>query len=152
MYEIDQSGKIEQTARPTVIAFSNGRKGSLLILPKEKQIIQKIYRKAGKPRVFIIQVFSALVYLLIEKSKLNKETVFTIDKEYPKYDSLIKSYIIQLSLKRKRIKILPEQIKFQNIGKKSKAHTVANSAYKKRRSSIKVTSQDVLGLILQYNS
>jgi len=46
--EIDQSGKIENTAKPTVIAFSGKRDKSLIIFAGEKQKLQNHFRKIGK--------------------------------------------------------------------------------------------------------
>ena len=67
---IDQSGKIEDTAKPTVLAFSNRTSGSIIIRAIEKRKLQNIYRKAGKPKTFIVQVFASMVYLLIKFHKL----------------------------------------------------------------------------------
>lgn len=79
-YQIDQSGKIEQTSKVTVIALSNSKQASIILKAKDKRDLQGIFRQAGKPKVFTIQVFSALTYLLgtisftlFAKKKLSKE-------------------------------------------------------------------------------
>jgi len=59
-YQIDQSGKIEQTNKVTIVAFSNDKSGSVMLSASDKRALQEIYRKAGKPRVFPTQVFAAL--------------------------------------------------------------------------------------------
>lgn len=56
-YQIDQSGKIEQTNKLTIVAFSNDKSGSVLLSASDKRVLQEIYRKAGKPRVFPTQTF-----------------------------------------------------------------------------------------------
>ena len=38
--EIDQSGKVEETNKPTVIGFSNSLQRTILITAKEKQKLQ----------------------------------------------------------------------------------------------------------------
>lgn len=42
-YQIDQSGKIEQTERHTVVACINGKKASVLLNRKEKRVLQKMF-------------------------------------------------------------------------------------------------------------
>ena len=69
--EIDQSGKIENTSKNTVIAFSNEIFGSILVKAKDKREIQKIFRKIGKPRIFVYRLFAILIFLLI-KNHLKK--------------------------------------------------------------------------------
>lgn len=63
--EIDQSEKIEYTHKNTVVAFSNGISGSIIIKSKEKRKIQEIFRKAGKPKIFVYDLFAALIFILL---------------------------------------------------------------------------------------
>ncbi|HEX9722115.1 MAG TPA: hypothetical protein VGA53_02520 [Candidatus Paceibacterota bacterium] len=65
--EIDQSGKIENTSKDTIIAFSNGIRKAIRISSVDKREIQAIFRRTGKPRIFVYKFFSILVFLLIEK-------------------------------------------------------------------------------------
>ncbi|MBD3279668.1 MAG: hypothetical protein GF390_03080 [Candidatus Pacebacteria bacterium] len=37
--EIDQSGKVEYTSHDTVLAFSNGKQGSIFLPAKDKKIL-----------------------------------------------------------------------------------------------------------------
>ena len=50
---IDQSSKIEYTNKDTVIAYSNHKQKSLIIKAKDKRKVQKMFREAGKPDIFI---------------------------------------------------------------------------------------------------
>ncbi|PJC54504.1 MAG: hypothetical protein CO028_02040 [Candidatus Levybacteria bacterium CG_4_9_14_0_2_um_filter_35_21] len=148
-YQIDQSGKIEQTNKITVIAYSNGKHGSVKIAARDKKYLQDIYRKAGKPKSFIIQVFSALLYLLLEKSKLEK-TMLVVDKEYPGHEAIIKSYLVQIANKRGKIKLSPGEIRFGLVGKSSNCHGVASKAFKANRADFSVNKEEILSLILLY--
>lgn len=81
-YQIDQSGKIEQTNKKTVLAISNGKTYSVLLKAKDKRLLQDIFRTLfNKQRQFIYEVFSALLFILISNSK--SEGRIVIDKEYP---------------------------------------------------------------------
>lgn len=148
-YQIDQSGKIEQTNKVTVIAFSNGKKGSIKLKAKDKRYLQDIYRQAGKPRSYILQVFSALLYLLFEKFKLEKIMVI-IDKEYPGSDDLIRSYLIQLANKKGKIKLSADQLRFGLVGKGSSVHGVASKAFKANKADFSISKEEILSLILLY--
>lgn len=75
-YQIDQSGKIEQTNKRTVIALSNFVQATIMLKAKDKRDLQEIYRLAGKPKVFSTQVFAALTYLLIEKTEINSGIIY----------------------------------------------------------------------------
>ncbi|MDP2951104.1 MAG: hypothetical protein Q8N55_01840 [bacterium] len=41
---IDQSGKIENTNKPTIIAFANGESGAILVGAKDKKKVQEYYK------------------------------------------------------------------------------------------------------------
>lgn len=150
-YQIDQSGKIEQTSKNTVIALSNSTQTSIILKAKDKRDLQSIYRAAGKPKLFSIQVFAALTYLLIENSHVN-DGIMYIDKEYPGYEDIIKSYLVQLINKRGRVKLDPENIRFTLVGKASKAHLFGYKHFKQGKASFKVTKEDILAMILNYES
>ena len=148
-YQIDQSGKIEQTNIITVVAFSNGESGSLLLSAKDKKILQEIFRKANKTKIFSIQVFAALVFLLIKNYMFKNETM-VIDKEYPGHENLIRSYIVQLVNTQPKIKIEASNINFKTIGKSSNAHEVANKCFKNRKAEKNTNFKEVLALVLAY--
>lgn len=148
-FQIDQSGKIEQTNKDTVIAFSNSSKASIILKAKGKRELQDIYRNAGKPKVFSIQVFSALTYLLLEKAKIQRRMIY-LDKEYPGYEDTIKSYLVQLINKRGKIKINTDNIRFELIGKSSNAHLYGYKQWKKGKADFKVTKDHILACVLNY--
>ncbi|KKQ66700.1 MAG: hypothetical protein US86_C0004G0018 [Candidatus Daviesbacteria bacterium GW2011_GWA2_38_24] len=147
--QVDQSGKIEQTNKITIIAFSNGKHGSVKLKASDKRYLQDIYRQAGKSKSFTLQVFSALLYLLFEKFKLEKTMVF-IDKEYPGHEPLIRSYLVQLASKRGKIELTPEDLRFGLVGKGSNAHGVSSKAFKANRADFSIAKEEILSLILLY--
>ena len=148
-YQVDQSGKIEDTAKLTVVALSNGLQKSIILSAKDKRDLQKTFREAGKPKVFSLQVFAALVYILLEKSQV-KDNVITLDKEYPGHENLIKSYIVQLINKRKKVRLHEGNIRFGLIGKLSPAHNLAYISFKKKRADLKATYNDIIAMVLIY--
>ena len=125
--EIDQSGKIEDTSKDTVVAFSNGKSKSIFISAKDKREIQKIFREIGKPRIFIYKTFAILVFLLV-KDDLKKIKEIIIDEEYPGKENLIKNYLLQ-EIRKARLNFCPDDILFRQIGKKSGAHSVGYLTY-----------------------
>lgn len=149
--EIDQSGKVEETAKDTVVAFADNSKKrtcrSILLPKKEKRKLQRFFRDVGIPRRYAYQVFSALVFLLI-RPYLHRLDRIIIDAEYPGNDVLIRKLIVE------KVRILyrefdPSIIVFQQIGKSSLAHDRAYYTYaKKYKPDMKVTSKEILGAII----
>lgn len=145
--EIDQSGKIEATNKPTVVCFSNSESKSILIKRRGKRQLQEIFRKAGKPRMFVIQTFSCLIYLLL-KDFLPKISQIVIDREYPGYENLIKSYLVQLAKSDSKT-LFSDMIHFTEIGRKSRAHLKAYQDYRKKKANWEAEAEDILGLVLR---
>ncbi len=128
--EIDQSIKIEQTNRDTIIAFSNSKSKTLLISAKIKKELKKIFRQQDKSRVFVYKTFAVLIYILI-KQDLDKIQQIIIDKEYWDKEALIKNLLLQIIRKAGR-EFPKNNISFRQIGKASKAHLLAYSVYSKK--------------------
>lgn len=144
--EIDQSGKIENTRVNTVIAFSDGIRKAILISAKDKRELQKVFRDAGKPLVFVYKTFALLVFLLI-KDDLKNISQIIIDKEYPGWSFQIKDYLLQKI--RKNRAFAKEDIHFTEIGKKSKAHSLAYRIYAGKEKSDKIIRvDDIIKLLL----
>lgn len=150
-FQVDQSGKIEQTNKPTVIAISNSVQASIILNAKDKRELQVIYRTAEKPKVFAIQVFAALTYLLFKNVKIKNRLVY-IDKEYPGHEDIIKSYINQLIKKRREISLDPENIRFTIVGKTSNVHLFGYKHYKIGKGDFRATKDDILAMVLNYIS
>ena len=120
-YEIDQSNKIEQTERDTVIAISNDIKMTILLKRQHKRILQTTFRRHGRQRFFAYLTFSALVALLLKRAKPIHKV--TIDQEYQGHEDLI---IQKISFYLGRLKVNESpKIEFARIGKTSPAHKLA---------------------------
>jgi len=96
--------------------------------------------------MLMIKTFSVLVYILIKDRLKSTDDVY-IDREYEGYNKLIKQIIIDLYEDNGNAAEKPS-LHFANIGKKSRAHFLAINAYRKKKADLKVTSGDVLKLVL----
>lgn len=81
--EIDQSGKIEDTSKATVIAgVGKNWQKSVLISARNKRIIQQVFRQTNQPKLFISKLFAVLIFYLI-KEDFKDISVLMIDRELP---------------------------------------------------------------------
>ena len=119
-YQIDQSGKVEDTSKDTVVAYANDSIGAVILSAKEKRRLQELFRQAGTPRLFIDYVFSALLITLLRS--VNAQHV-TVDIEYPGHTKVIDALVARSTL---------TTIRWQSIGKHSSAHDIAYKVYKKK--------------------
>lgn len=144
-YQIDQSGKIEQTNKNTVLAIANSKTFSILLKAKDKRLLQDIFRTLfNKQRQYVYEVFSALVYLLL--STVRPKVRILIDKEYPGQEDLIK--LLVLKYYDDQGQTAPEDIEFGLVGKSSPAHNAAYKVFKKKIKPTKVvTFEEVVEII-----
>lgn len=145
--EIDQSGKIENTSKDTIIAFSDGIKKAIRIRSNDKREIQAIFRESGRRRIFIYKLFAILIFLLI-RDHLKELDEIVIDEEYSGRESLIKTYLAQ-QIRKVNPSFDLQLISFGRVGKKSGAHFRASEvARRKRNADIEVGMEDVLQYII----
>lgn len=81
--EVDQSGRVEETSRPTALAVANGRKASILITASEKRkvlLALRLARPQWSRKLIRVYVFSVLLYLLLQ-DHLEELTLATVDQE-----------------------------------------------------------------------
>lgn len=140
--EIDQSGKVEKTSKHTYLAFSNDEYYILKITAREKQRLQKYFRKIGKPKLFVYFTFVILLTILLKKIK-NKNHLIVLDKEYPGQDHQIRELI-----KVFYPHFLIENISIRSVGKKSRAHFYAHgAAINKIKPNLVLNASDVLRVL-----
>lgn len=124
-YEIDQSGRVEETNRHTIISVaSESYSYSIKIDSKIKKLVQKKFQKLGKPKMFAVYGFIRGLIILLKKSRI-KNSVVTVDIEYDGYNKIINNELyknIDQNL----------EFRFSSIGKKSPAHKSAYTTFKKR--------------------
>lgn len=121
-YQIDQSGKIEQTSVDTVIALSNGQQYSLALPGKVKRALQEIFRDKKRSRMFIYETFSVLIVLVLIETK--PKTKVLIDNEYLGQQNLLSVLINEHSGKFFSKNPVPV-FEFGFVGKSSPAHVLA---------------------------
>lgn len=146
---VDQSGKIEDTARPTVLAFSNGKKLTVVLPASDKRILQEIFRsKFKKQRQYVYLTFSALLVILLGKIASPAEII--IDREYTGKEALINVFCLELWKKKRTAQ---HNIKFGHVGKTSKAHNVAYKTFKGRiKADFKVNFMEILDLVIDFKN
>lgn len=144
-YEVDQSGKVEDTARDTVLAISNGKSFSLRFRAKDKRLLQSTYRKLlNRNRQFVYETFAALLYLLIKYSRPKGKIV--VDTEYPGKDDLIN--LLYTNFYEQQISSKKLELNYGYVGKHSSAHVLAYLTLKKKKTASKVVSFNELTDIL----
>lgn len=120
--EIDQSGRIEETNRNTIVGLANKEISFTALIPaKIKRQLLEEFREQGKPKIFPIVIFAHAVLEIIKRSHLGI-TDLVIDVEYPGHEGTIAN-IINSGLEKEI------DISFKSIGKKSKAHYVAYGVF-----------------------
>lgn len=139
--EIDQSGKIEETHRDTVLAMANGVTKTVRITARTKRRLQDIFRRIGEPRSYVIHSFTTLIYLLIEP-EIEKLSDIVIDGEYPGYESTIIALLKRI-LSQKEVKELPD-IRSELVGKKANAHIAALATFQRQQKANKILSYETI--------
>ena len=145
--EIDQSNKIEQTNKNTIIGLSNHKTFTILIRSKEKRKLQEEFRKQGKPRLFVYRVFIAGIVLLLKYACLTNLLKITIDQEYFGKERMLKSMFLEMWSR--YFDKIPE-INFERIGKKSNAHNISYLTMKGKYKPNKIASfNEIKQLVLK---
>lgn len=126
--QIDQSIKIEDTSRDTIIAFSNDIVSTVLIPRKVKRQLQEAFRENNKPHLFVYRTFAAGIVLLI-KNYLREIDTLIIDQEYIGREKLIEDMVLEML---KRLRRKQPQIYFRKIGRKSNAHNISYLTMKRK--------------------
>src|SRR5258705_9399155 len=120
-YQIDQSGKVEQTSLDTIIALTNGKHYCIVLPRKVKRLLQNEFRIRGKPRMFVYDTFCALLVIVLLELKPTAKVY--IDKEYIGNEDVIKARILEFMSKIDSL-YLPD-LDFTLVGKLSPAHLLA---------------------------
>lgn len=144
MYQIDQSGKIEQTSLDTIIALANNKRYCIVLPKKIKRLLQEEFRARKKPRMFIFDTFCALMVIILTKIKPTN-TIF-IDREYFGNEDVIKARILEF-LNKLGSHYVPD-IDFTLVGKSSSAHILAAKVGNKQLIPDKIITLEAISAIL----
>lgn len=139
--EIDQSNKIEQTNKDTIIGMSNGKAFTVVIKKQDKRRLKEEFRKRGKPGIFNFRTFIVGAVLALKYADLNNVHKVIIDREYYGKEIILKSMFLEVySMYFDKI---PE-IRFESIGRKSNAHIVGYNTMRGKIKPNKVIKYDEL--------
>src|SRR3989344_6081758 len=95
-YQIDQSGKIEDTAKDTVLALAKkDHSYTIRILARENRKLQQYFKDQREPKLFIYKTFAAGVFILLNTFNMEISSV-TIDREYIGHERLISDMLRKL--------------------------------------------------------
>lgn len=128
--EVDQSVKIEQLSRNTIIALSNDIEFAISIPSAAKRKLQTEFRRRGTPKQFRYRTFMAGVVLLLFHARLKHVPSLVIDREYTGQEQILRGMFVEMCRKL-HMKMAPMAIK--EIGKRSRAHDVAFKTMRRRR-------------------
>lgn len=126
--EVDQSGKVEDTRVDTVLAFSDGTSGSILIPAKVKrECVEFVRDDRHKTKTLYLRIFCAGLFLLLEDN-LPKIDQIIIDIEYLGREHDIKALLLRLIWEIYPT-FNPDKIQFALVGKDSPAHIKGYSIF-----------------------
>jgi hypothetical protein len=145
--EIDQSGKVEDTSRPTVLAFANHIRVAVVIpAAVKKECLAVLRRRSDFPQVYILQIFTAGLVCLLRDYLFQIETI-TIDLEYPGHEADIKGILLN-AIRRVRRDFSKQQISFRSVGKKSGAHYKAYGVFTGKEKPERIlTTEDIVKVL-----
>lgn len=141
---IDQSGKIEATSQPTILAFTNSQHFTIKITPRTKKQIQNIFRRQGRNRLFIDKTFATLIFILIKNYLKNIQQII-IDTEYPGHEKLIRDIVIEHI---RKANLHEPTIIFKRIGNRPEVHYLAYNVFVKKKKPNKIINfSEIMALI-----
>ena len=144
--KINQSNKIEQTNKDTIIGLSNKKSFTVLINRKIKRKLQEEFRKQGKPRLFVYRTFIAGVTLALKHAQIKNLSHVVIDEEYYGKDKMLKSMFLEMW---SRYFVEVPEVSFERVGKKSKVHNVCYLAMKKNKPDKMISFEELRRLTLK---
>lgn len=129
-FQIDQSGKIEDTGDDTILALAGGDFSyTLKITRKVKREVQQYFRKQGEPSLFVYKTFAVGVFILLNAYNARIDSV-TIDREYPGHERPLSEMLNRLFVLYGVCNKL--FYSFSLIGKTSVAHAAAHKVFTRR--------------------
>ena len=139
--EIDQSGKVEDTSKDTILCISNDVHHTVFVSKQSKRSLQRVFRQNGMIRNYVLFTFTALLALLLKQSKPMHHVI--IDEEYKGKDKIILCILHEML----DLDTIPP-ISFGRIGKLSPAHVRAKAvATKVKKPSRIISSESLLRVI-----
>lgn len=123
-YEIDQSGKVEETSQNTVIALSNSKNFSVMITAREKRKLQEYFRRNGTPKLFVYITFTTLLIEVIKHAGFKVSVNILIDTEYPGHEKPITKMLHRF------IDTDTVCLSWGFVGRGSKSHDLAIKVFK----------------------
>jgi len=141
--EIDQSGKMENLTRDTVLALSNDVQRTIRIPAAVKQKMVAQLRREGKSKLrAVLRLFVAGLFLLIWE-ELKQIDQIVIDTEYTGYEADIRGMLLH-RIQRVELTFEKERLVFRRVGKKSPAHRLALATYRGERDADDVIDEGTL--------
>ena len=138
--EVDQSIKMNDLARDTVLAIADGISYAIVIPANVKRTVVKRLREKGKSRTSAaIYTFSIGLYLLT-RNVIRKVDQIVIDVEYMGREPEIRNTLIAY-LRKDNPRFDTSRIVFRHIGKKSSAHNLAIAITRNQRKPDKRLSE-----------
>jgi len=139
--EVDQSVKIEDTRRDSILAFSDHLSGAIRVPARVKRECLHILRERGqRGRANIIQIFAIALFVLL-RQHLSRIDRVIVDSEYPGHQADIKAAFMRLVYK-SGATFDADRLTFHAIGKKSRAHFLAYGVHLSRIQANRVLTLD----------
>jgi len=145
--EVDQSIKMDDLARDTVLAIANGISYAIVIPANVKRAVMQRLRAKGKSHAAVaIYAFAIGLYFLL-RNVIRQVDQITIDVEYTGREAEIKNTLVAY-LRRDVPHFDPTRILFRHVGKRSPAHHLAIEIVRHRQTANKRISEvEFLGAI-----
>lgn len=142
--DVDQSGRVDRTDQPTVLALANGSRYTIRISAAAKREVIKTLRQGGQSgKTLYILMFSTLLYLLLVE-KIDSLSSVVIDTELLGHEPTIKVHVLNLFRRRGKT-IESEVLTFRQIGKHSPAHATAIGVFRREiMPDREITAQELL--------
>lgn len=132
-YEVDQSGKVEQTNLDTILVLTNDKSFSVVLKKRDKRIVQNWFKSKKIVRRFQYEIFSLLLAILLDVSK--PKYLVNVDTEYQGFESVI---LERVNYYLKSLDFKNYHIKFGHVGKTSKSHLLASKIVSKKQKPTKI--------------
>ncbi|MEK7527375.1 MAG: hypothetical protein AAB537_03130, partial [Patescibacteria group bacterium] len=141
-FEVDQSVRIEELSRDSVVAVANKEQEFSAIIPRKlkRRLYEATRREGGAVKFFAPRLFAqSIIAILRFAPAIVRELI--IDIEYPGYERIIMRTIERA--------VPGVSVFFKPIGKKSPAHFAAYGVFAgKKKASLVISGRDIAAAIL----